>query len=110
MPTNKVSIPQAVSTVATDKKVRISNKKFVDDSFNTASGKHCGNRKLVGVSVSILRFNTASGKHCGNAQSPMSQASEGKYGFNTASGKHCGNVAKKALYLNRLVKFQYRKR
>ena len=85
-----VSIPQAVSTVATMVECILS--KFHTDSFNTASGKYCCNavpttkleRKMLKVSIPqavstvatinknierlsyLMRFNTASGKYCCN--------------------------------------------
>ena len=60
-----VSIPQAVSTVATFESMIQHFEE--NNSFNTASGKHCCNniinRKIAKVAGS---FNTASGKHCCN--------------------------------------------
>ena len=61
-----VSIPQAVSTVAT-KQLLLKSNDFIN-GFNTASGKYCCNRKEYaeqGVAI-ILSFNTASGKYCCN--------------------------------------------
>ena len=59
-----VSIPQAVSTVAT---VASSVIEFYHSRFNTASGKHCCNYQATIVSRKRKeRFNTASGKHCCN--------------------------------------------
>ena len=61
---NKVSIPQAVSTVATA--LGFLN---VDDydSFNTASGKYCCNMISLYIREDpIYCFNTASGKYCCN--------------------------------------------
>ena len=61
-----VSIPQAVSTVATQLKVLVEN---VYMGFNTASGKYCCNRtNLVRRKYLIpISFNTASGKYCCNS-------------------------------------------
>ena len=61
-----VSIPQAVSTVAT-KNIELQHGSK-NDSFNTASGKHCCNSVTA-----YIRFYKP-------------------YGFNTASGKHCCNI------------------
>ena len=62
----KVSIPQAVSTVATCK-LDFSHLKEVEDSFNTASGKHCCNATVELRKFFVYGgFNTASGKHCCN--------------------------------------------
>ena len=59
-----VSIPQAVSTVATKEITKIKTDTF---SFNTASGKYCCNsyatKNYLGTTTC---FNTASGKYCCN--------------------------------------------
>ena len=61
-----VSIPQAVSTVAT---CWLPKQMLVATRFNTASGKHCCNDSF-GLALNFLerRFNTASGKHCCNVK------------------------------------------
>ena len=61
----QVSIPQAVSTVAT-RANKISRKRAVLARFNTASGKHCCNDITDAFSRAKRSFNTASGKHCCN--------------------------------------------
>ena len=53
----KVSIPQAVSTVATMRKVIVTVMAVV--GFNTASGKYCCNTKDI-VMLSILALRTVS--------------------------------------------------
>ena len=59
-----VSIPQAVSTVATCWRWFWRSN---GSSFNTASGKHCCNHQTYFYdSFSFLSFNTASGKYCCN--------------------------------------------
>ena len=60
-----VSIPQAVSTVATQKTVEQGQKA---KGFNTASGKYCCNvgDKLMTIQQGVQGFNTASGKYCCN--------------------------------------------
>ena len=78
-----VSIPQAVSTVAT--KYKGFNALEAAKGFNTASGKHCCN---------TIEKN----------DDDMRMAS-----FNTASGKHCCNYIHK-LYIILIRTFQYRKR
>ena len=88
-----VSIPQAVSAVATIKMERM----LVHISrFNTASGKRCCNKyNLVNPTNSRLScFNTASGKRCCNVSKldAQYQATLYKKGFNTASGKRCCNT------------------
>ena len=60
-----VSIPQAVSTVAT----RYSKSNgFQSHCFNTASGKYCCNVYNISELVTEVggSFNTASGKYCCN--------------------------------------------
>ena len=62
----KVSIPQAVGTVAT---VTVYGRDNVAlDSFNTASGRYCCNAIYFGKFESGLVecFNTASGRYCCN--------------------------------------------
>ena len=63
-----VSIPQAVSTVATFITSLGGQERYY--SFNTASGKYCCNwtssSPLIN-SLSTASFNTASGKYCCNA-------------------------------------------
>ena len=63
---SSVSIPQAVSTVATHE--NFTNNPRIMCRFNTASGKHCCNlMECVQYSVIILEgFNTASGRYCCN--------------------------------------------
>ena len=64
--TRAVSIPQAVSTVATVLNAVVESKK-AQECFNTASGKYCCNRqKNVFCSLPATGFNTASGKYCCN--------------------------------------------
>ena len=109
----KVSIPQAVSTVATGAIVNV----VVSDveGFNTASGKYCCNcltllQKTGVIKVSIPQavstvatgnmvfnlmycqssFNTASGKYCCNSSWLLWFSF--KIYFNTASDKHCCNL------------------
>ena len=63
-----VSIPQAVSTVATLITRRILT--MITLSFNTASGKYCCNHGEAADNEDGLdRFNTASGKYCCNSGS-----------------------------------------
>ena len=88
----EVSIPQAVSTVATLQTIQelCIN---IAESFNTASGKHCCNYKSFRHSIYIYySFNTASGKHCCNEKILKWMQSRIEDGFNTASGKHCCNL------------------
>ena len=111
-----VSIPQAVSTVATYELSLISE---YLKSFNTASGKYCCNdpKKLIKdekgfTEVSIpqavstvatkynggtidlrgVSFNTASGKYCCNKSKKDKIANYELLCFNTASGKYCCNT------------------
>ena len=61
----QVSIPQAVSTVATAENVTSLEEGVV--GFNTASGKYCCNLfDTDAFAERINRFNTASGKYCCN--------------------------------------------
>ena len=87
----QVSIPQAVSTVAT---LRNHLYDYLVHRFNTASGKHCCNLKISHVCcASILSFNTASGKHCCNHLMVAKALKRSAISsFNTASGKHCCNL------------------
>ena len=107
-----VSIPQAVSTVATKRVLTVPGDMT---SFNTASGKYCCNNEdgereggLVGAC-----FNTASGKYCCNftlvkyalklstVSIPQAVSTVATIEtsmnvlkllrFNTASGKYCCN-------------------
>ena len=59
-----VSIPQAVSTVATDDLAECVYR--LSYGFNTASGKHCCNLIEIYIPPEVTSFNTASGKHCCN--------------------------------------------
>ena len=113
----KVSIPQAVSTVATLRNPFVY--RHNEDSFNTASGKYCCNiykradtchRTIVSIPQAVstvathlgssinevirLRFNTASGKYCCNLQLNLVHLLQQLYlnRFNTASGKYCCNL------------------
>ena len=78
----KVSIPQAVSTVATCN--------LADLVLDYRSG-----------------FNTASGKYCCNFESMVTF--DLPESFNTASGKYCCNLYS-VLWRGQLPAFQYRKR
>ena len=62
-----VSIPQAVSTVATDCSI------------------------AANICLSCFRFNTASGKYCCNEDESLYTHKSVNGGFNTASGKYCCN-------------------
>ena len=127
-----VSIPQAVSTVATGNK--ITEDEYTYECFNTASGKHCCNcrqlhygnryRLLVSIpqavstvatddlrrakSLSIKGFNTASGKHCCNLYTARST----NILLTVSIPQAVSTVAtrKKMQTLKVLLKFQYRKR
>ena len=128
-----VSIPQAVSTVATLKLIFHSSSFLF--RFNTASGKYCCNKDSWKVVITNNCFNTASGKYCCNYQKlklrttvlvslTSFNTASGKYccnyrlsglspeqlvGFNTASGKYCCNAMERYLiFLS--TEFQYRKR
>ena len=93
MKIQNVSIPQAVSTVATDE-VFIHTVSFIITSFNTASGKYCCNGVLLHTKPNKLycSFNTASGKYCCNCVSCIINIIFIIFkGFNTASGKYCCN-------------------
>ena len=59
-----VSIPQAVSTVATPNGIATAVALWL--RFNTASGKYCCNFKRLALALKDARFNTASGKYCCN--------------------------------------------
>ena len=88
--TSVVSIPQAVSTVATNV---TSLEEGVVAGFNTASGKHCCNWSInaeLPLMLLYTGFNTASGKHCCNFNYIKELTIEFE-SFNTASGKHCCN-------------------
>ena len=63
----EVSIPQAVSTVATVKRSALNVHKLAV-CFNTASGKYCCNLKVMAFTheTPAVSFNTASGKYCCN--------------------------------------------
>ena len=108
---NAVSIPQAVSTVATH--LHLHNLRCLKAwCFNTASGKYCCNkesRSLKGVVDPTLRFNTASGKYCCNL--PFKAFGKtAELSFNTASGKYCCNPYFVDTYHQSRLMFQYRKR
>ena len=84
-----VSIPQAVSTVATFSYLELHLAST--DGFNTASGKYCCNLISISSADVIKSFNTASGKYCCNQL--LLQTSVGLCSrFNTASGKYCCNI------------------
>ena len=88
-----VSIPQAVSTVATFVSKSLDSIIYIL-SFNTASGKHCCNfiTLIQSKERCLCRFNTASGKHCCNLGYRLQhQDCLLSTCFNTASGKHCCN-------------------
>ena len=85
-----VSIPQAVSTVATPKSTTKEMK--LAACFNTASGKYCCNIKSNdALWVAANGFNTASGKYCCN-RFGTALHKRNKSCFNTASGKYCCNI------------------
>ena len=66
-----VSIPQAVSTVATFKDSSLTDVELYK-GFNTASGKYCCNPSISPSEPPSLEspgFNTASGKYCCNSGS-----------------------------------------
>ena len=113
----EVSIPQAVSTVATFD-VHLAKRQITLDGFNTASGKYCCNYDVILCNPSLVEvsipqavstvatkdeiklsreqrtsFNTASGKYCCNAMLFVLTFWE-CVGFNTASGKYCCNCVK----------------
>ena len=87
----RVSIPQAVSTVATQPLFDLLKPRKVD-CFNTASGKYCCNLAPMCVDAcnAVFSFNTASGKYCCNFH--LSHLNWSSCRFNTASGKYCCNV------------------
>ena len=108
--TSAVSIPQAVSTVATNEvwwRVRIHY-----PSFNTASGKHCCNvYKPLDANIRLAGFNTASGKHCCNLKKIKQLGIE----YDVVSiPQAVSTVATlqtiQELCINIAEKFQYRKR
>ena len=130
-----VSIPQAVSTVATTQ--RGGEKGESLHRFNTASGKYCCNTNVAVAMLTILRqlrFNTASGKYCCNHKTQVTIGSQPLVsipqavstvatcyesvvveveecdGFNTASGKYCCNYRYVQFFFAELIRFQYRKR
>ena len=87
-----VSIPQAVSTIAIWEPTQNSYYDIV--SFNTASGKYYCNVVLTMVVVVVVvgSFNTASGKYYCNGRSVMTFIIVMGSSFNTASGKYyCNN-------------------
>ena len=98
---SSVSIPQAVSTVATLRKSYLGTMRSVRVSIPQA---------VSTVATSLIEslmeyvlysgFNTASGKHCCNANALGYSNVEYNGGFNTASGKHCCNsgVWKASIY------------
>ena len=103
-----VSIPQAVSTVATFARVSQGCLTFI--GFNTASGKYCCNSYSRICSSLLAGFNTASGKYCCNAENVKYVFSKKGACFNTASGKYCCNACGKLQFWATIAKFQYRKR
>ena len=90
-PGEEVSIPQAVSAVATCTSIYWPYVYFY--SFNTASGKCCCNRFYNPKLTEKLYecFNTASGKCCCNLRYMKDLLSSLIISFNTASGKCCCN-------------------
>ena len=109
---NLVSIPQAVSTVATLICLLTAVNYFV--SIPQAVSTVATPLKQKALTVRLHRFNTASGKHCCNAKNSMKNlmlilvsipqavstvatfdknltTKTGLSSFNTASGKHCCN-------------------
>ena len=87
-----VSIPQAVSTVATTIE-GVDIYENIYGGFNTASGKYCCNHgKILALKMSqYLSFNTASGKYCCNLLTMPKEVIFMAKSFNTASGKYCCN-------------------
>ena len=103
----RVSIPQAVSTVATNK-LEDTFKKAIE-SFNTASDKHCCNEEVMSPSMCVKqqRFNTASGRYCYfitfvfpslrsgtrdvRASSSLRSSAASHPSSHTASGRYCCN-------------------
>ena len=89
-----VSIPQAVSTVATTLRVPPLTLTEVR-RFNTASGKHCCNLKSPGT---MRSERAVSIPQAVSTVATAQIASDGGKGiiksFNTASGKHCCNKKK----------------
>ena len=63
---NRVSIPQAVSTIATGLTI---SELMINSGFNTASGKYYCNddSNVVTLTVEYYGFNTASGKYYCNS-------------------------------------------
>ena len=105
----RVSIPQAVSTVATNK-LEDTFKKAIE-SFNTASDKHCCNEEVMSPSMCVKqqRFNTASGRYCYfitfvfpslrsgtrdvRTSSSLCSSAVSHPSSHTASGRYCCNRA-----------------
>ena len=107
-----VSIPQAVSTVATANISELMTGVYL--GFNTASGKYCCNKILLysDVMMYFARFNTASGKYCCNCYLVSWMEKIAVCSFNTASGKYCCNPAEmgEGELISFHGRFQYRKR
>ena len=85
-----VSIPQAVSTVATlDNNVILATKMAVSipQAVSTVATDYIGNKFIFRF---WFGFNTASGKYCCNGRKGK-QNEEVSNSFNTASGKYCCN-------------------
>ena len=120
-----VSIPQAVSTVASSPLFSLPfgqglemcgpHRRFAPLLPRTlrripqAVSTVATNEKGVIDQVIPAGFNTASGKHCCNLLVNGHAVVDTRAGFNTASGKHCCNLSSNAD--NSIIrKFQYRKR
>ena len=107
-----VSIPQAVSTVATDRK-QFKRLALALKGFNTASGKYCCNndkgRKFLSwfIYVSIPQAVSTVATRPRTSFKGRNKV----VGFNTASGKYCCNFVTPVGHLKADgSKFQYRKR
>ena len=66
---HRVSIPQAVSTVATGIKVEVGDEHLKDVSIPQAVSTVATTKAFLLTNISsVTRFNTASGKHCCNSR------------------------------------------
>ena len=86
-----VSIPQAVSTVATGRRWNV--KQTLSVSIPQAVSTVATLEKDYFVVVASFSFNTASGKYCCNEGISYSSVTRNLAGFNTASGKYCCNFS-----------------
>ena len=88
----RVSIPQAVSTVATINPDE--NNVYEVARFNTASGKHCCNVNTPNYVPGITKVSIPQAVSTVATLADSVVVRQDSDSFNTASGKHCCNLLK----------------